>query len=931
MSGAAPVILHIGATAQPAPLPDAPAQATVVPCSAARVLAGGTGWLPPATALCVIAADVARPVVLARQMRRHWPTGRIVFLADDAAALRVELRRSPMVGDAIVLAPADPQLGRQLAQALQAAATQRRLRTTLDRANTQLASRTVDSTALRRMVLAESYLRDFWEQSVDAVIGLDANTQVVYWNRRASELFAIAPADATGTYAHELPFWNRELDAALGRMTDGASRAVLALRLRGSVEPIEVAITGIRDGEAFVGVLLSLRPASPAQRELLAERERSRVAVAQAQGKARQLASLFEHAPGIMAVTAGPALVFEMANESFGRLFGTRPQAGATLDGAFPWLAGQPLRDLYELARTSGEEVVATAVRLTLPAGAGDVYLNLVLKPVQEDDDAGRVFLQADDVTAQVGAEATRRRHQEELEEAVAQRTRELETAQAALLQAQKMEAVGKLTGGIAHDFNNILQVVGSNLELLAAEHSGDASARQRIASAVAAVDRGARLSSHLLAFARRQPLQPSALDAGDVVRGMDELLRRAIGEAIAVQICIRADLWAVQLDRAQLENVLLNLAINARDAMAGSGSLTIELDNVTLDARYAHRHADVGSGDYVLLAVSDTGAGMTAATRARAFEPFFTTKPEGQGTGLGLSMVYGFIKQSGGHVELYSEVGHGTTVKLYLPRSSEAAQPATAPARGPVRGGTETVLIVEDDDAVRAAAADQLAALGYTVLTAPDAGAAWRLLQDGATPDLLFTDVVMPGPLGSPELARRATALLPGLAVLFTSGYTQNAIVHGGRLDAGVELLGKPYRRDELATRVRAVLDSRARGLPIPAQAAPAQPRVLVVEDNPDAQDLLCQMLGLIGHAATGVGSAEAALGLLEHADVLLTDVQLPGMSGIALAQHAHAHHPGLRIVFATGAQAPDLPFPTAVLRKPYTIEQLRHALAPA
>ncbi|AVR96611.1 hybrid sensor histidine kinase/response regulator [Pseudoduganella armeniaca] len=926
MSGAAPVILLLGATAEPAQLPALPPGALVVACDTATVQGEAADWLPPATALCVIAASVARPVPLARHVRRHWPSGRIVFLAEDTGALRAELRRSPMIGDAVVLDPNDPQLGRQLAQALQAAATQRRLRTTLERANTQLASRPVDSTALRRMVIAESYLRDFWEQSADAVIGLDANTQVVYWNRRASELLDIAPADATGTYAHELPFWNRELDAALARMSEGASRSVLALRIRGNVEPTEVAVTGIRDGDTIVGVLLSLRPASGVQRELLAERERSRAAVALAQDKARQLASLFEHAPGIMAVTAGAELVFEMANESFGRLFGTRPAPGATLDDTFPWLAGQPLRDLYELARISGEEVVATAVPLSRPGAAGEVHLNLVLKPVREEDGAGHIFLQADDVTAQATADAMRRRHQEELEEAVAQRTRELEAAQAALLQAQKMEAIGKLTGGIAHDFNNILQVVGSNLELLAAEHSGDASARQRIASAVAAVDRGARLSGHLLAFARRQPLQPTALDPGDVVRGMEELLRRAIGEAVAVEICLPPGLWAVQLDRGQLENVLLNLAINARDAMAGSGSLTIELDNVTLDARYSEQHGDVGSGDYVLLAVSDTGAGMTPETRARAFEPFFTTKPEGQGTGLGLSMVYGFIKQSGGHVELYSEVGHGTTVKLYLPRTALPAQPATPAARGPLRGGTETILVVEDDADVRAAAADQLAALGYDVLTAASAHAAWRLLQDGARPDLLFTDVVMPGPLSSPELARKASAMLPGLAVLFTSGYTQNAIVHGGRLDAGVELLSKPYRRDELAGRVRAVLDSRAGGAAAPL---PARARVLVVEDNPDALDLLCQMVELVGYAATGAGSAEAALALLAQADILLTDVQLPGMSGLALAQQAHSAHPAMRIVFATGAQAPVLPFATAALRKPYTIEQLRQALA--
>ncbi|MFB9290444.1 response regulator [Pseudoduganella plicata] len=924
------VLLLLGTHPDETALLGHPPGAAIRYCNATQALPAD--WPPGGNVpgVCVIAPSVARPTVLARQLRRQWPTGRIVFLASDPEGLRVELRRSPMVGDAVVLDPRDPLLPRYLAQALQATATQRRLRTTLDKVNTQLATRAVDSTALRRMVIAESYLRNFWEQSHEAVIGLDANTQVVYWNRRATELLGVAPAEATGSYAHELPFWNSEFDAALGKMSETGTRAIVSLRILGNVEATEVTVVAIRDGDAMVGVLLSLRPASDDQRALLAERERNRAAVALAQNQLRQLSALFEHAPGVMAVTAGTEHAFEMANASFGQLFGVRPAPGVTLDMALPWLSGQPLRALYDQAAATTTEVVARAVPVTLPDQPhAPVFLNLVLQPVPGGGGGSRIFLQADDVTAQVTAEATRQQYQKELEDAIEARTRELEAAQAALLQAQKMEAIGKLTGGIAHDFNNILQVVGSNLELLSGEHSGNASARQRIASAIAAVDRGARLSGHLLAFARRQPLQPSALDPGAVVQGMEEILRRAIGEAITVEICIAPDLWASQLDRAQLENVVLNLAINARDAMAGAGSLTIELENVRLDARYAHTHAEVGSGDYVLLAVSDTGSGMSAETRARAFEPFFTTKPEGQGTGLGLSMVYGFIKQSGGHVELYSEVGHGTTVKLYLPRTQQLVEAPDQRARGPIAGGTETILVVEDDAAVRAAVADQLTTLGYTVLQAGDAAGAWQMLEAGARPDLLFTDVVMPGALGSPELVRRAKERMPGLGVLFTSGYTQNAIVHGGRLDAGVELLSKPYRRDELAQRIRAILDSHTREQPARSDAV-AQ-RVLVVEDNPDAQDLLCQMLDLIGYAASGTGSAEGALERLGAFDILLTDVHLPGMSGVALAQHARMHHPTLRIVFVTGAEAPQLPFPTTALRKPYSIDQLRQALAAA
>jgi PAS domain S-box-containing protein len=387
-----------------------------------------------------------------------------------------------------------------------------------------------------------------------------------------------------------------------------------------------------------------------------------------------------------------------------------------------------------------------------------------------------------------------------------------LRRTEQALVQAQKMEAIGKLTGGVAHDFNNLLQVIAGNLQLLSREIAGNERAERRVQGALEGVRRGAKLARHLLAFGRRQPLEPKVVNLGRLLGTTADLFRRTLGDAVEVETVISGGLWNTFVDVGQVENALLNLAINARDAMNGVGKLTIEIGNAFLDEAYARTHADVVAGQYVMLAVSDTGTGMTPEVMAQAFEPFFSTKPEGKGTGLGLSMVYGFVKQSGGHVKIYSEPGNGTTIKLYLPRSHEA-EDLLAPAQiHQAMGGTETVLVAEDDEEVCATVVEMLGELGYQVLKAHDGESALAIIQSGIKVDLLFTDVVMPGPLRSPDLARKARERLPGIAVLFTSGYTQNAIVHGGRLDPGVELLSKPYSREELASRVRQVLANRKR-----------------------------------------------------------------------------------------------------------------------
>ena len=372
------------------------------------------------------------------------------------------------------------------------------------------------------------------------------------------------------------------------------------------------------------------------------------------------------------------------------------------------------------------------------------------------------------------------------------------------------MESIGKLTGGVAHDFNNLLQIISGNLQLLASDVPNNPRAEQRLANAMGGVQRGAKLASQLLAFGRRQPLEPKVVNIGRLVAGMEDLLRRSIGEAIEIETVVSGGLWNAFVDSTQIENAVLNLAINARDAMDGVGKLTIEVRNAHLDPEYAAENSEVRPGQYVMIAVTDTGAGISPEIVEQVFEPFFTTKPEGKGSGLGLSMVYGFVKQSGGHVKIYSEVGQGTSIKIYLPRVHEDEDQVAGPALVEAGGGSETILVVEDDEEVRATVSDLLRELGYKVLTAKDAGSALPILESGVRVDLLFTDVVMPGPLRSPELARKAKERLPSIGVLFTSGYTENAIVHGGRLDAGVNLLTKPYSRQVLAARVRRALDER-------------------------------------------------------------------------------------------------------------------------
>jgi signal transduction histidine kinase/CheY-like chemotaxis protein len=412
------------------------------------------------------------------------------------------------------------------------------------------------------------------------------------------------------------------------------------------------------------------------------------------------------------------------------------------------------------------------------------------------------------------------------------QRTSELEAesklrraTEDTLRQAQKIEAVGQLSGGIAHDFNNILTIIMGNLDTIGRRIAGakpDRDATELAEVLTRPVDlamQGARsaaqLTQRLLAFSRRQALDPARLDINKLVAGMSELLRRTLGETINFETVLAGGLWQTLVDANQLENAVINLAVNARDAMPEGGSLTIETANTYLDEAYTARFGDLTPGQYVLLSVTDTGTGIATDVLQRVFEPFFTTKETGKGSGLGLAMVHGFVKQTGGHIRIYSEEGQGTTVKIYLPRLMDETKVASAPAPAPVQRAAaaraqngEVVLVVEDNDGVRDYASASLRDLGYEVYEAPDAAGALEQIKNGAKIDLLFTDVVLPGGMSGRVLADKINEKYPDLPVLFTTGYTRNAIVHHGRLDPHVHLLNKPYTQQDLARKVRQLLD---------------------------------------------------------------------------------------------------------------------------
>jgi signal transduction histidine kinase len=481
--------------------------------------------------------------------------------------------------------------------------------------------------------------------------------------------------------------------------------------------------------------------------------------------------------------------------------------------------------------RFARDRLVVTAPVTEGGAVLGTVYLRSLTEPfalrLERYTVIGLLMTMASVVVAVLGAtHMQQRRANEELarraeqltvvNEALEAQIEQREKAEEALRQSQKMEAIGQLTGGVAHDFNNLLQVIYGSLERLSRRLANgtlapNAEAARFIDAATRASERAATLTQRLLAFSRRQPLAPKPLDLNALVAGLLELLGRTLGETIRIETVLAGGLWRVFADGNQLENALLNLAVNARDAMPRGGRLILETQNVRLDENFARGVEDLRPGDYVLVSVTDTGVGMTKEVVAKAFDPFFTTKDIGQGTGLGLSQVYGFVRQSGGHVRIESEVGKGTSLKLYLPRFFQLEQPTVdeaTPLPVPLGSRHEAILVVEDEDDVRKFTCDTLHELGYDVREAANGPGALQALESNPGLRLMFTDIGLPGGLNGRELADEARKRWPGLKVVLTTGYTRDAIVRQGMLEAGVELIVKPFTEADLARKIREVLD---------------------------------------------------------------------------------------------------------------------------
>ena len=597
----------------------------------------------------------------------------------------------------------------------------------------------------------------------------------------------------------------------------------------------------IAAGLSSAGAYEAQRARAEGLAEIAALREAAAEALAQLnEGLAEEVAArtserdrmrdMFQQAPGFMCMLRGRDLVFELVNDSYRRLVGHRDLLGMPIRQALPEIAGQGFFELLDEVMETGKPFVGRNLRVMLQntpdAPLEERFLHLVYQPIFDSEGVSGVFAEGSDVTEQVRAENELRRLNETLEARVAERTEALaealgrlqreagerEAVEDALRQAQKMEAVGQLTGGIAHDFNNLLTGVLGSIDLLQKRLAqGRMSEVDRYAAtAESAAKRAAALTHRLLAFSRRQPLDPRAVDANRLVGSMEELLRRTLGETVELEVVRAAGLWTTLCDPHQLESAILNLAINGRDAMPDGGKLTIETCNAHLDDAYTARERALKAGQYICVCVTDTGVGMSADVIAKAFEPFFTTKPIGQGTGLGLSMIYGFAQQSNGYAKIYSELGQGTTVKLYLPRhfgAAEQPEQALAPAAGrPANADGKTVLVVEDEPSVRNLVIDVLHERGYATLEAADGQTGLQILQGQSKVDLLISDVGLPG-LNGRQLADAARAQRPDLPILFMTGYAENAAISGGFLEPGMEMITKPFAVDVFISRVAGIL----------------------------------------------------------------------------------------------------------------------------
>jgi PAS domain S-box-containing protein len=620
------------------------------------------------------------------------------------------------------------------------------------------------------------------QSAEDAIVTISLDGTITNWNAGAEQLFGYGAREVVGNGISIIVPDDREeeMSGELARIASGKKVH--------HYETVRVAKDGRR-----IDVSLSISPlrspsgavigASKIARDIT-EKKNAEQALLESEGMARGIID-----------TALDAFI--QMDES-GQVIGWNPKAEAIFGWPRDEAMGRPLGDLIvpERHRARHKEGVARFL-----SGGESAILG---KPIEID------ALRRDGKEIKVELKVTAlRRRGAWIFNAFVQDAPEKRALEEQLRMSQKMDAIGQLTGGVAHDFNNILTVITGTIEILAEGVAGN----PKLATTAKLIDeaaaRGMEMTQRLLAFARKQPLQPYKTDVNALIIDAAKLLRQTLGEQIEIESILEDNLPPVLVDPSQLTTALLNMALNARDAMPYGGKLMLETSNVYLDETYAKANREVRPGPYVMVAVNDTGKGIPAAIRDKVFEPFFTTKGIGKGTGLGLSMVYGFVKQSGGHIKIYSEEGQGTTIKIYLPHARETDDVLEIAPTAPIEGGQETILIVEDDALVRNFVTGQLESLGYTTLVASNAAEALSLIEQGAVFDLLFTDVIMPGAMNGRQLAEQAVKHQPSAKVLFTSGYTQNAILHHGRLDPDIILLPKPYRKSDLARMVRLAIST--------------------------------------------------------------------------------------------------------------------------
>jgi PAS domain S-box-containing protein len=790
-----------------------------------------------------------------------------------------------------------------------------RVRANLDMAAMRREALRAENELRRQAEMAQERAEGILASIADGFVALDPDWRFIYANPAAERLTGLAATSLIGKVYWDVYPLNvgTALDTAFRRAM--YERVSIMFEFYGpSRRWYDLRAFPTRDGNLSIYFQdISVRKEAEAALLRLNETLETQIAerTAELRTKEARLRAIFEDSYTYQGFATTEGMLLDANSTSLSGIDASLEDVVGRSYWDTPWFTGTPgMSETVRngVAAVAGGQTVRQEIRLNLPVG-GWRWFDFQMRPVLGG--AGETI-----GIIPEAVELTARREAEE-----------------ALRQLQKMESIGQLTGGVAHDFNNLLTIIVGNLEniqrRLKSSQSEMGGLERLVDGAMRGAQRAVSLTQRLLAFSRQQPLNPKPVDINRLVTGMSDLLQRTIGEPIAVETMLAGGLWRASVDANQLEIAILNLAVNARDAMPTGGRLTIETSNARLDERYAAAQVEVVPGQYVMLAVTDNGTGMSRETLAKAFDPFFTTKDIGHGTGLGLSQVYGFVKQSGGHLKIYSELGEGTTVKIYLPRlyGEEFAAPEEKIPNIVRSRENETILVVEDDEDVRAHTSGALHELGYRVLEAPNGKIALETIDAEPEIQLLFTDVGLPGGMNGRQLAEAARARRPELKVLFTTGYARNAIVHDGRLDAGVQLVTKPFTYATLAEKLREVLDVKA-----------ASTRILLVEDEILIQALTAENLEELGFTPEVAGSAAAAKNKLAElqGDVAaaIVDIGLPDATGDVLVAELREIYPSLPILIASGhGEAALLERFKAyerlgVLGKPYSISQLEASL---